>query len=153
MLEKLSQTLELWKEQLKSYNKQTRKFLQLTERQQKLLARDRIDEFISLFERKKEIMEEIARLQQEITQLKQAYGHLVEDPHLSELRELQNEGRANMEAAVEQVNQLEQELSSRRMQLGEELKQVKTDKQTMQTYLSSKGKQKGQGGTFFDKRS
>ena len=147
-MEKLNE----WKQYLEQHRKLTKRFLHLTERQEKLLNRDKVDECLSLFDKKKEVMDEITKLQKTIAGYKEQYAHLVEEPLLSEIRGLQSSGQENVETALQKIEGLEEEFNKRKLNIGEELKRVKQDKQTVNTYFSSKNKSRGEG-FFFDKKS
>ncbi|ACB85793.1 hypothetical protein [Natranaerobius thermophilus] len=147
-MEKLNE----WKQYLEQHRKLTKRFLHLTERQENLLNKEKIDECLNLFDKKKQVMDEITELQKTIAGYKEQYAHLVEEPLLSEIRELQSSSQENMETAMNKIENLEQEFNKRKLNIGEELKRVKQDKQTVNTYFSSKNKSKGEG-VFFDKKS
>ncbi|OWZ84846.1 hypothetical protein [Natranaerobius trueperi] len=147
-MEKLNE----WIQYLKEHRKQTKKFLNLTERQEKLVAKDKVDEFMSLFEKKQEIMKEVDRLKEIIIGYKEEYQDYVEEPYLKEIRTLQKESQENIETAIEKNKALESKLNNKKSNIGEELKKTKMDKQTVDAYLSGKNRSKGEG-FFFDKKN
>ena len=143
--------LKAWQECLRAYNKLSDKFLKLTTRQEACLEKSDLDGFLSFFDKKQALMEEMDALKEQVMSYKEQVGEDVPEPYLSEIRDLQAYGQQNIQEAMKKVGEMEKILTDSKLQVGQELQALKRDKQASHTYTPSPAKKKDEG-FFFDQK-